>query len=331
MRDIAQASDVSITAVSRVLNKDPAARVAPETRKRILETARDLGYRPNFAGRALKLARTNMVALIVPDVTNVNELLGGVEEAALEKDYMVLLGRSETMQPGGEAIDRLIGEARVDGLLVQLSEHAPRESIQRLLEYNTPIVLVNSYQDGHIGSVTLADQHGAEIATEHLLSLGHRRIALMGGSDLSYSAARREAGFYKAMSAADIGVDPDCVVRVGYSAADGHAGLRRLFELADPPTAVVVANVDAAIGALAESRALGIRVPEDLSLIAFNDSWAAEHAYPALTVVKMPLRELGRRAFDLIQTRIKGGQPRDLVVNSPKPRLVKRGSTARPR
>ncbi|PJJ65374.1 LacI family DNA-binding transcriptional regulator [Compostimonas suwonensis] len=329
LSDVAKRAGVSISAASRVLSDAPATRVSDETRQRIHAAAKELDYRPNFAGRALKFARSNALALIVPDLTNAifTELMEGVEEEALERDYMVLLGRAEDMQPGGEAIDKLIGEGRVDGILVQLSDHVTPAEVERLLEVRAPVIFINSVEPNHVGAVTLQDDAGARLATEHLIGLGHARIGFVGGVPSSYTAGRRAAGFREAMDAAGLPVDPAHVTALGYEPRAGREALRTIMAAAEPPTAIFVSNVNAAIGVLAEARSIGVRIPEDLSVVAMHDAWTAENSWPPLTTVKMPLRQLGRLAVSQIVSRLQGDEERrDVVVASPAPQLIVRES-----
>lgn len=330
LSDVAALAGVSISAVSRVLSDSPATRVRPETRDRIHAAALQLDYRPNFAARALKLARSNVIALIVPDLTNAvfTELMQGVQQGAFGRDYMVLLGRAEDIQPGGDTIGRLIGEGRVDGMLVQLGTDADREGIESVLNAKAPVVFINSIEPGHVGAVALDDDAGARVATRHLIERGHTRIALAGGTATTFTAQRRERGFRAAMADAGLPVVEEYVTSFGYLPADGRRALRELMALPEPPTALFVANVNAAIGALAEARALHVRIPDDLSVVALHDAWTAENTWPPLTTVKMPLRELGERAVESLYLRLKGGEVDDVVVDDPAPELILRESTA---
>src|SRR3954470_2414970 len=175
LSDVAARAGVSISAVSRVLSDAPSARVSQQTRQRIHEAANELGYRPNFAARALKFARTNVVGLVVPDVTNAifSELMRGVEDEAHRRGYMVLLARAESMHEGDDAIPRLIGEGRVDGALVQVGDNMRREDLHSLLEGSLPVVFVNSVHPQSAGSVVLDDERGMRLGTQHLIDLGH--------------------------------------------------------------------------------------------------------------------------------------------------------------
>jgi LacI family transcriptional regulator len=329
LSDVARRAGVSISAVSRVLSNAPEARVSAETRARIKQAAVDLAYRPNFAGRALKFSRTNVIALVVPDLTNAfaTELMLGVEDEALERDYMVLLGRSEDLKPGGEMVSRLIGEGRVDGMLVQVADHTSAAEIADLVQAGYPIVFVNSIHAGHRGGVVLDDEAGARLATEHLVGLGHRRIAMVGGLPQSYTAERRLTGFRAAMAAAGLPVPPTAVTRLGYQPGNGREALRALLAQPEPPTGLVVANINAAIGVLSEARSLRLQVPEDLSVISVHDAWTAENTWPPLSTVKMPMYQLGRAGVAGLYDRLHGQEVRDHVVTDPAPELVLREST----
>lgn len=332
LSDVAARAGVSISAVSRVLSDAPSTRVSIETRRRIQEAARDLDYRPNFAGRALKFARTNVIALIVPDLTNAvfTELMRGVEEEAIERGYMVLLARAESMQPGGESIARLIGEGRVDGVLIQVGDTVRPEDLQNLLEAKVPAVLINSVHRGHVGSVALQDERATASAVEHLVSLGHQRIALINGLPQTDTAQRRALGFRGAMSAAGLTVPAGYVSSLGYEPRAGREALLGMADLPERPTAIVVANINAALGVLLEARTLGIRVPEDLSIVAIHDTWTAETTWPPLTTVRMPLYQLGRQAMTAIYERLNEQRVVDRVVTDPAPELIIRESTAPP-
>jgi len=329
LSDVARRAGVSISAVSRVLSNAPEARVSAETRARIKQAAVDLAYRPNFAGRALKFSRTNVIALVVPDLTNAfaTELMLGVEDEALERDYMVLLGRSEDLKPGGEMVSRLIGEGRVDGMLVQVADQSSAAEIADLVQAGYPIVFLNSIHTGHRGGVVLDDEAGARLATQHLVGLGHRRIAMVGGLPQSYTAERRLTGFRAAMAVAGLPVPPTAVTRLGYQPGNGREALRALLAQPEPPTGLVVANINAAIGVLSEARSLRLQVPEDLSVISVHDAWTAENTWPPLSTVKMPMYQLGRAGVAGLYDRLHGQEVRDHVVTDPAPQLVLREST----
>ena len=329
LSDVAKAAGVSISAASRVLTEAPGARVSQATRERVKAAAAELKYRPNFAGRALKSSRTHVIALVVPDLTNafLTDLILGVEKEAAAQDYMLLLGRSEDIEGGGEMISRLIGEGRVDGMLVQVGDTTTSEELGELVAAKQPITLNNSIEAGHRGGVVLPDEEGARVATQHVIDLGHERIGFLGGLPHMYTAKRRLAGFKAAMGEAGLRVKRSYVTRHGYRPVDGVAALAEVMTLGTPPTALVVANVNAAIGALREARRLGLTVPDDLSIISIHDAWTAENTWPPLTAVKMPMYELGRTATALLCRQLDGHPVDDHVVVDPPPQLIVREST----
>ena len=333
LSDVAAHAGVSVSVVSRVLSNAPSARVSVETRARIHAAASELEYRPNFAARALKSSRTHVIALVVPDLTNAifTELMRGVEEEAMAREYMVLLSRAEGIPQAEEAIPRLVGEGRVDGVLVQVGDNMREDDLKVLLSGRVPALLINSTHRGHVGSVALEDERAARMATDHLISLGHRRIALISGLPQSGTAGRRRAGFLAAMKDAGLDVSDELVTTLGYEPDDGGAALRELAALRERPTAIVVANMNAAYGVLVEARALGIRVPEELSVVAIHDAWTAASTWPPLTTIKLPLYELGRAALGALVDRISSGTVEDTVVRDPAPELILRESTAVPK
>jgi LacI family transcriptional regulator len=332
LSDVAALAGVSISAVSRVLSNAPSSRVSGATRQRIEDAARELNYHPNFAARALKFSRTNVVALVVPDLTNAifSELMRGVEEAAADLGYMVLLARAESMQPAAVTMAKLVGEGRVDGVLVQVGDNTTSEDLAGILDGRVPAVLINSRREDHVGSVILPDEAGVTVAVEHLAQLGHTSIGLVNGLPTTDSAGRRRVGFDVAMAAAGLPVNPAFVTSLGYDPQQGRAAMRVLGALPERPTALVVANVNAALGLLVESRTLGIHVPSDLSIVAIHDAWTAENAWPPLTTVRMPLYELGKVSMAAIFDRIRSETIEDVVVTDPAPELIVRESTARP-
>ncbi|WP_026924897.1 LacI family DNA-binding transcriptional regulator [Glycomyces arizonensis] len=331
LSDVAARAGVSVSAASRVLSGDPAARLSEETRERVRQAALEIGYQPNFAGRALKLARTDVIALVVPDVTNAlfTELTRGVEDEAVARGCVMLLARSEDMQPGGEMFGRLVGEGRVDGLVLQPRDGADPKALAAALGKRSPVVTIHQALPD-ASSVVVPDALAARRAVEHLIALGHERIGFAGGLTSSPTAQRRAEGYREALRAAGLPYDPALVTWRGYQEADGRAAAAELLTRREPPSALIAANVNAAVGVLAQSRAQGLAVPEDLSVVAVHDAWTAEHTWPPLTCVRLPLYELGRTAVEALANAIAGGPVAHRSVDSPGPVLVERSSTARP-
>ena len=325
LQDVADEAQVSRAVASRALSGDPRARISQETRRRILDAADRLGYRPNQLARGLRTARANAVALVVPSVTNAvfAELVAGVESAAATAGSAVLLAQL------GSNLDlqSLVGEGRVDGLILQRDEFLSDDELLRLLDIRQPVVLFNSTLEGHVGSVVLPDEAATRLATEHLLQLGHRRIGFLGGPWIHDAARRRQAGFLAAAEAADLELASGHYISAGWEAAAGASGVATLHASVSGLTGIVVASVNAALGAMTTCLRLGLRVPEDISIISVHDTWFAEVSFPGLTVVRMPMRSAGRAAARMLMERLDGADLQDIVVDDPAPHIALRGST----
>jgi len=323
---------VSVSVVSRELNGDPALRARPETRRRIHAAAEALGYAPNHAARSLRLSRAFAIGVIVPELTNAiyDGLIRGIEDAADELGYQVLMGRTERIAPGADFLHRLVGEGRVDGFLVQRKDDTDFHDFAHLIEATAPVVLINS-RGSRRGSVVLDDAAGARVAAEHLLELGHRDVALIGGDIHSYTGRARERGFVEAINAAGMRRRSAWILHSGYSPDAGRLAVHQLCAAGGRrPTGIVVANMNAAMGALLGAREIGLRVPEQLSVVAIHDAWIADYAWPPLTTVRMPQYQLAHEAMRQLHMRLTGERPLDVTITDPAPLLVQRESTAPP-
>jgi LacI family transcriptional regulator len=332
LSEIAQRAGVSVSLVSRLLNGDPQVRTRDDTRERVLQIAKEMKYTPNHAGRALRLARTKALALIVPDVSSplFADLLAGAQDAADEAECTLLLGRSDRISDGSDTLRRLVGEGRVDGFVLQRDDDLSDQALENLVANDARFVLVTSRSPRRRGSVLLDDVAGAQVATEHLLSLGHTQVGLIGGIEMSDIARRREEGYRAALRQAGIRRRESWTRRLGHGQVNAAVAIESLMSNDPRPTAVVVTNVNGAIGALTAVRALGIKVPEDLSIVAYHDQWMAAHTWPPLTTVKMPYYEVGVQAVRSLTAQLAGEPAQDIVVRDPAPRLVRRASTAPP-
>jgi LacI family transcriptional regulator, galactose operon repressor len=323
LRDVADAAGVDPSIASRILSGDGALTVRPDTRQRVLEAASRLAYRPNTSARALKTRKTMAIGMIVPELTNVAyaTIAMGADERASRAGYALLVAT-------GAVRDRLDAiDGRIDGLLVGI---ATSETIRMGdLGGSLPTVLVNRHELLGLPSVTVDDEAGSALATEHLLSLGHRHVGHVAGPQNSDTGRRRRAGFVRAMRGSGVEPPPGWMVEASYDEAGGDLAASRLLRAAPRPTALFVANVRAAIGALAAARRLGLSVPGDLSLVGFHDAPVAVYLDPSLTTVRMPLREMGSAAVDSLFALLEGRTVEDVRVASP-PELVVRGSTAPP-
>jgi LacI family transcriptional regulator len=332
LSEIARKAGVSVSVVSRLLNGDPQVRTRDDTRERVFQIAKELKYTPNHAGRALRLARTKALALIVPDVSSplFADLLAGAQDAADEAECTLLLGRSDRISDGSDTLRRLVGEGRVDGFVLQRADDLSDQALENLVANDARFVLVISRSPRRRGSVLLDDVAGARVATEHLLSLGHTRIGLIGGIEMSDIARRREEGYRSALHRAGLRRRESWTRRLGHDPAAAAKAIESIMSMASKPTAVVVTNVNGAIGALTAVRSLGIDVPGELSIVAYHDQWMAAHTSPPLTTVKMPYYQVGVQAVRSLTSQLAGAPAEDIVVSDPPPRLILRASTSSP-
>lgn len=330
--DVAALAGVSPSAVSRVLSGDSTLRVSEQTRARVLAAAQQLDYVPNHAGRSLRTSRSSTIALVVPDVTSAvfAELARGAEHEAAARGLAIVLGRSESMAEssaeGAEWLRRMVAEGRIDGVILQLPDDAPE--VPALGATSAPVVVINSIADGPHSTIILDDAAGIRIAVDHLSGLGHERIGFVGGLPGSATGARREGGFRDALNDAGLAVDERWMTALGYTGSDGRAAIEELLRRGGLPSALVVANLNAALGVLAAIHARGLRVPNDVSIVALHDVWYADATWPPITTVRMPLGELGVAAVAHVAEG--SNEVTHVVIETPAPQLMLRESTSRP-
>jgi LacI family transcriptional regulator len=257
----------------------------------------------------------------VPDLANQNyaTIAVGAEERAAVAGYALLVA-------SGSSSERILAlHGRIDGLLVGMAT----TETPRLGQFGRglPALLVNRREPCGIPSVTVDDEAGGALATRHLLSLGHRVIGHVAGPQHADTARRRLHGHVRALEEAGVESRPELVCETSFDEAGGHAAADRLLRLEPRPTALFVANVRAAIGVMAAARRLGLRIPDDLSVVGFHDAPFAGFLDPPLTTVRMPLREMGRQAVDSLLALLAGEPVVDSMVETP-PELIVRGSTA---
>ena len=328
--DVAALAEVSPAVVSRVLSGDKALRVSVGTRERVIAAARELDYVPNHAAQSLRTARAGTVALVIPDVTSAvfAELTQGAEEEAMSRGLAIMLGRGKRLQDDSEWLRRLVGEGRIDGVILQPPDGTQSSDLTPLAAQDTPIVVINSVDDGPLSTIVLDDGAGIRLAVDHLRSLGHIDIGFVGGLPRSATGGRRKAAFLSAIAASGLHANDDFITDFGYAGADGRVAAAHLLESGRMPTGLVVANLNAALGLLAEIHSRNLRVPADISIVAMHDVWYADATWPPITTVRMPLSTLGSAAVALLADG--DAVVTHTVIGSPRPQLVVRQSTARP-
>jgi DNA-binding LacI/PurR family transcriptional regulator len=328
MKDVAERARVSVSTVSHVLNG--TRKVSEETRGEVLAAVEELSYRPNLLARGLKTRRTYTIGLLIPDIQNsfFTSVVRGVEDVALSRGYHLFLCNTDE-DPGREdEYIRELARKRVDALMVAPS--ARREAdVRRLRGEGVPFVLVDRDVEGVDADIVGVDNRaGMRLIAEHLVELGHRRIAMISGPLDKASGYERDLGLRDALSDLELALE-DFLVRFGdFRTSSGREGARELLSLRSSPTALVTANNQMTLGALLTISEMGLGVPGDVSVVGFDDPEWAPLTGPPLTTVAQPTYEMGVRAARMLLDRIEtepGGESRKLLLE---PWLVVRESTA---
>ncbi|MES2311473.1 MAG: LacI family DNA-binding transcriptional regulator [Pseudomonadota bacterium] len=317
LEDVARAASVSPKTVSRVLNDE--ANVSDETRKRVRAAMEAMDYRPHPSARSLAGSRSFLVAMLYdnndnPASTYLAEIQDGVLEACDAYRYSMMV-RPLRMRSDDfiRRLDTLISDHHPDGVVLTppITDYAPL--LKRLRERNVPYASVSPMQRRNAIGVTMDEQRAARAIVEHLLALGHRRIAhVIGIAD--HGASRwRLAGYREAMAAAGLPEDPALVVQGAFTFGSGVAAARELFALEQRPTAVFAANDDMATGVMWAAGEYGLKVPHDLSVCGFDDTPLARQLWPALTTIQQPSREMGKIAAQQLLNLLRGRGPGQLV------------------
>lgn len=334
MADVARAAGVSRTTVSFVLNDSPNTNIPEPTRQRILQAARELNYIPNIQALNLAKGRTMMIALVVrqtPEQMSADAFLGEVIRGAtrhLEAEgYHLLVHAAEPGAPHNSTYGQLVRTRKVDGLIIA-SPLINDPEVKLLHEEGTAIVLHGAPDTTDIASVDVDNTQGAYTAVQHLLDLGHRRIGHISNAPFSYTSSRdRLDGYRQALADAGIAYDHELVYPGEFTDASSYEPMNRLLDLPEPPTAVFIGSDVVALGAIDAIHNRGLRIPEDISVIGFDDVLPGKYLRPALTTVHLPAYDLGRQAGEMILRIISGESLPSLRVLLPT-NLIIRSSTA---
>jgi LacI family transcriptional regulator len=328
LRDVAKRADVSISVVSAVLNGSRHVRTSAAVRDRVLRTVAEMNYVPNHAARSLRLSRSGLVTAVIPRLSNqiYVDMISGIQDAAESSGYVLILTEAQRVQPGSDLLRRLIGEGRADGFLVR--SPTALEPFGSMPKRKLPVVQLDGKGTSRQGSVQLDHRDGARAATQHLISLGHERIAFIGGQKDHAPVKDRRQGFRAALREAGLTCRPRWIQPVGYAIEDGYRAACETLSQRTRPTAILGNNSTTALGILSAAADLGIAVPNELSIIGYHDIPLAPHIRPALTTVRMPFYELGQAAQMLVASMIDGDEPRNIVIRQPAPQIIERGSTA---
>lgn len=323
LKEVAAKAGVSVATASRALADHP--RISEATKERVRQAAEALGYTPSAIARSLVKQETRTLGVVTTSVTDpyAAELVRAVEDAAGAAGYTLLLLTSHHIPRRELAAIRSLQERRVDGIVV-ISPRGVAHYHEVLEHVTVPVVLVNNTLDHPRVHAVMADnRQGARLAVEYLLDLGYRRIAYVGGPTAGRTAQERLHGYLEALQAAGLEPDPDLIFPGQGRAEDGRRALQAMLALSPPPEAVLCYNDLTAFGVLAEAWALGVRVPDDLAVIGFDNVPFSELTAPPLTTVAQPTDEMGHAAVELILRQRRGEKVTDVHFDCT---LVERGT-----
>lgn len=328
--EVAAQAGVSFGTVSRVINND--IHVKPETRERVLETMHKLNFVANRQARSLAGGKSNIIGMLVPDLGTgyIGEIIRGIDAEVGMAGYDLILyttHRTETKEAGYVAN---LAQGMVDGLLLVLPRN-PAHYTGTLAARNIPFVLIDHQGTGeNCAAIGATNWQGAYNATDCMIKMGHRRIGFITGSLDLGAALDRLDGYKTALNTNHLQIDPDLIYEGSFNQPDGYTGANCLLDLKNPPTLIFASNDVMAMAAMDAVRERGLKVPEDISILGFDDIPQASQVRPALTTVRQPLEQMGRVAVQMLLEILKNSDSRPRRIELPT-ELIIRDSTAQPK
>lgn len=299
--DVAREANVSMATVSRVVNGNP--NVKPTTRKKVLATIEELGYRPNAVARGLASKKTTTIGAIIPDVSSIfiAELARGIEDIATMYKYNTILSNSDQNKNKElQLIDTMLGQ-QVDGILF-MGGNISQEHVDKFNTSNVPVVIAATHDEtGTLPSVNIDYEKAAYEATKHLMRNNEQQPAFIyGEEDIKKRNQLKLDGYLRALSESSVDVNEDYIVRTGYSYDAGIEGVQQLLKLDERPTSVFAASDEMAIGVIHGAQDIGYNIPEDLEVFGFNNTRLATMVRPTLTTIVQPTYDLGAVSMRLL-------------------------------
>lgn len=297
--DVAKLAGVSQAMVSYIVNDNPNVTIPTETRQRILDAMSELGYVPNALARGLRSGQTKTIGLIVLDNTNpfIAELAHRIEDISFEKGYSAILCNSNYFVERENTYVEMLLAKQVDGVILIPSGDTEKVS-QRLRESKTPFAIIGHDISGfQTDSITIDYQMGGYLATRHLLDLGHQKIGCITDPP---PFTERVNGYYQALSEAGLPTDPELVVQGDFRITGGEVAATKLLKKENRPTAIFACNDLMAIGVVQAAHKLGIKIPDELSVVGFDDIPFVQAISPSLTTIVQPTFEIARIAMDML-------------------------------
>lgn len=331
IKDIARKLNISVSTVSYALNDGPRS-VPAEVKKKVLETAKELDYRPNRLARSLVTRRTHTVGVVPGFLYHdlvlspfVQAVLNGILNALEDEHHDGLIFTGMNMRSSDVQVDRLL-DGRIDGVI--FLPPAPSEDVLWLLDQRRfPYVTIAS--EDHKDRVNLSADNamGVRLAIDHLVALGHKKIGMIEGLDMHRDAMQRRQSFDQAMASHGLPVRPEWTVTGGFTSNGGAEAAHSILKRPSRPTALFCANDESAFGALLAARMLGLDVPRDLSVVGYDDIVIAQQSTPPLTTIRQSVEDMGRAAVDGLLQLLFGKSVSSQMFE---PKLVKRSSTSCP-
>ena len=330
MKDVAQLAGVSTATVSRALMNPE--KVSSATRKRVEDAVLEAGYSPNSLARNLRRNESKTIIAIIPDICDpyYTEIIRGIEDAAMEHGYIVLLGDSGQQKRYENSLVNMVFAKQADGMLL-LGTDLPFDVSKPEQKNLPPMVMACEFApELELPTVHIDNLTSAFEVVNYLTQLGHKRIAQISGPETATLCKFRQQGYQQALRRAGIAMNPTYSSFGEFTFAGGAKSVRQLLSLPEPPTAIFCHNDVMAIGAIQEAKRLGLRVPQDLSVVGFDDIQFAQYCDPPLTTISQPRYEIGRQAMLMMLEILRG---HDVRAGSRllETQLVVRQSAAPPR
>ncbi len=332
MEDVAKKAGVSIMTVSRVIN-GIKGKVSEKTRQKVLQIVKELNYYPNSVGRALHGSKLKTIGVVSPLVTAgivlenpfYYELMMGIEDTCTEKGFDVMISTRKRLKHSDYL--RNYYERKVDGVII-IAPDIHTIDFDTIEKDNVPVILIGERTTHNISYVDADNENGGFIAVEYLYNKGHRKIGILTGNQLMRNSIDRLNGFVKAMKHFNLEIRNEWILNGNFTYNDGIECAKTLLKQKELPTAVFCSNDLSALGFLNEIKKHGVRIPEDISIIGFDNIYASQYSTPPLTTIKQPIIEMGRAAAELLLTKINNkdliSQGRIFPVNIVERESVKR-------
>ncbi len=304
IKDVAKRAGVSITTVSHVINK--TRYVSDDLTESVYKAMHELNYRPNTLARSLRSGRTKTIGLVIPDISNLffAEVSRKIEDKGFEYEYSVILCNTDDDPKKEKTYINVLLEKQVDGIIF-ISAGGTEENLMNPIDFGIPTIVADRDIQGATSDVVLVDNlKGGYDAVKYLFSLNHRRIGCISGPSPVTPSAQRLEGYKKALSKVNIKIDNLLIETGDFRFESGERAMRNLLKLSNPPTAVFACNDMMAMGAMRAVSDCGMNIPEDISLIGFDNIPLSKSVYPALTTIAQPIGEMADLIVEMLVTKI---------------------------